>query len=226
MRRVKSLVAGGGLVKLQRLAGFGPIAAFVSAGALFVLFVIEEFSNAILTVIGSVAYVTQAIVLFLLLWLWVAALSVVTFDLEWIEHPKTSTRTLQVARGLTFIAMVMPAVLLLAVLLKYSPASVFQVVPNALIWGGVGISILVHNWEARRAGILHGVLPWLGIVSGVAMTVAGIGYPLFVPIGTRALFFLITINFLLLGQVLCMVWAIWLGVKLARSKVVAPATLA
>jgi hypothetical protein len=224
MRRVKSLVAGGGLVKLQRLAGFGPIAALVSAGALFVLFVIEEFNNEILTVIGSVAYVTQAIVFFLLLWLWVAAFSVVTFDLEWIEPPKTSTRRLQVARGLTFIAMVMPAVLLLAVLLNLP--LIFQVVPNALIWGGVGISILVHNWEARRAGILHGVLPWPGIVSGVAMTVAGIGYALFVPIGNMALFFLIAINFLLLGQVLYMVWAIWLGVKLARSKVVAPATLA
>jgi hypothetical protein len=211
-------------MKLQRLAGFGPIAALVSAGALFVLFVIEEFINAILTVIGSVAYVTQAIVLFLLLWLWVAALSVVTFDLEWIEHPKTSTRWFQVARGLTLIAMVMPAVLLLAVLLNLP--LIFQMVPNALIWGGVGISILVHNWEARRAGILYGVLPWLGIVSGVAMTVAGIGYPLFVPIATRALFFLITINFLLLGQVLYMLWAIWLGVKLARSKVAAPATLA
>lgn len=211
-------------MKLQRLAGFGPIAALVSAGALFVLFVIEEFNNEILTVIGSVAYVTQAIVIFLLLWLWVAALSVVTFDLEWIEHPKTSTRWFQVARGFTLIAMVMPAVLLLAVLLN--PPLIFQVVPNALTWGGVGISILVHNWKARRAGILHGVLPWLGIVSGVAMTLAGIGYPLFVPIGTRALFFLITINFLLLGQVLYMLWAIWLGVKLARSKVVAPATLA
>jgi hypothetical protein len=224
MRRVKSLVAGGELVKLQRLAGFGPIAALVSAGALFVLFVIEEFNNAILTVIGSVPYVTQAIVFFLLLWLWVAALSVATFDLEWIEHPRTSTPRLQVARGLTFIAMVMPAVLLLALLLNLP--LIFQVVLNALTWGGVGISILVHNWEARRAGILHGVLPWLGIVSGVAMTLAGIGYALFVPNGTRALFFLIAINFLLLGQVLYMVWAIWLGVKLARSKVAALATLA
>jgi hypothetical protein len=211
-------------MKLQRLAGVGPIAALVSAGALFVLFVIEEFINAILTVIGSVAYVTQAIVFFLLLWLWVAALSVVTFDLEWIEHPKTSTRWFQVARGLTLIAMVMPAVLLLAVLLNLP--LIFQVVPSALTWGGVGISILVHNWDARRAGILHGVLPWLGIVSGAAMTFAGIGYPLFVPVATRALFFQITINFLLLGQVLYMVWAVWLGVKLARSKVAAPATLA
>jgi hypothetical protein len=224
MRRVKSLGAGGGLVKLQRLAGFGPIAALVSAGALFVLFVIEEFNNEILTVIGSVAYVTQAIVFFLLLWLWVAAFWVVAFDLEWIEHPKTSTYTLQVARGLTFIAMVMPAMLLLDVLLNLP--LIFQVGPNALIWGGVGISILVHNWEARRAGILHGVLPWLGIVSGAAMAVAGIGYALFVPIGLMALFFQIAINFLLLGQVLYMVWAIWLGVKLARSKVIAPATLA
>src|ERR1700758_5025028 len=99
-------------MKLQRLACFGPIAALVSAGALFVLFVIEEFNNEILTVIGSVAYVAQAIVIFLLLWLWVAALSIVTFDLELIEHPKTSTRRLQIAWGLTLIAMVMPAVLL------------------------------------------------------------------------------------------------------------------
>ena len=122
------------------------------------------------------------------------------------------------------IAMVMLAVLLLAVLLNLP--LIFQAVPNALTWGGVGISILVHNWDARRAGILHGVLPWLGIVSGVAMTLAGIGYALFVPIGMMALFFLIAINFLLLGQVLYMMWAIWLGVKLARSKVAAPATLA
>lgn len=218
-------------MKLQRLAGFGPIAALVSAGALFVLFVIQEFIlpapvvfNAILTVIGPVAYVVQAIVYLLLLWFWVAALSVVTFDLEWIEDPKTSTRWFQVARGLTFIAMVMPAVLLLAVLLNL-PWSL-QAVPDALTWGGVGISILVHNWEARRTGILRGLLPWLGIVSGVAMTLAGIGYALFIPIGLNALFFLIGVNFLLLGQVLYMVWAIWLGLKLARSKVAAPATLA
>jgi hypothetical protein len=196
--------------------------------------VIEEFLNAILTVIGSVAYVVQAIVLFVLLWLWVAALSVVALDLEWIEHPKTGTRWFQVARGLTLIAMAMPAVLLLAVLLNLP--LIFLAVPNALTWGGVGISILVHNWDARRAGILHGVLPWLGIVSGVAMTLGGIGYyALFVPIGMTAhfspdrnqdFFFLIAINSLLLGQVVYMVWAAWLGVKLARSKVAAPATLA
>lgn len=172
---------------LQRLKGFGPIAGLVSAGALFVLFVIEEFNNAILTVIGSVPYVAQAIVFFLLLWLWVAALSVMTFDLEWIEHPKTRTRWLQVARGLTLIAMVMPAVLLLAVLLNLP--LIFNAVPNALTWGGVGISILVHNWEARRAGILHGVLPWLGIVSGAALTLAGIGYPAVRPHRDQGTFF-------------------------------------
>ncbi|HEX2682133.1 MAG TPA: hypothetical protein VHQ03_12685, partial [Candidatus Dormibacteraeota bacterium] len=129
-------------MRLQRLAGFGPIAAFVSAGSLFVFFVLEEFGTALLTSSPG-AYVAVAIVFFLALWLWVAALSVVAFDLEWIEHPKTSTGWFQAARWLTFIAMVMPAVLLLAVLLNLP--IVFQAVPNALIWGGVGISILVHN---------------------------------------------------------------------------------
>lgn len=58
-------------------------------------------------------------------------------------------------------------------------------------------------------GLIQGVLPWLGIATGVAYVVAGIGF---------ATFFMVGWNALLVGQVLYIVWAIWLGVKLSRSK--------
>ena len=90
--------------------------------------------------------------------------------------------------------------------------------------GQRGTTTCLYCRQEARAAARHRRTRMMAKVG--LMTLAGIGYPLFVPNGTRALFFLIAINFLLLGQVLYMVWAIWLGVKLARSKVAAPATLA
>ena len=92
----------------------------------------------------------------------------------------------------------------------------------ALTFVPVGLSLLVHNVDGRRAGLLHGVLPWVGIVTGLAFAVAGLGFAsLLVPMGTTL--FTVGWNALLLGQVLYIVWAIWMGVKLSRSNAGAPA---
>jgi hypothetical protein len=48
----------------------------------------------------------MTIVWFFALWLWLGALAVVVFDLEWLEHPATSTRWFQVAHWATSAALV------------------------------------------------------------------------------------------------------------------------
>lgn len=96
-------------MKLQRLAGYGPIASFVSAASLLVFFVIQQLPP---TATQSV-YVPVEIAFLLALFLWVAALTVVVFDLAWLEHPATSTRWFRVAQVALLVAMVMPGILAL-----------------------------------------------------------------------------------------------------------------
>lgn len=66
------------------------------------------------------------------------------------------------------------------------------------------------------------MLSWLGTATGVAYILAGIGFgTLLLPIGTTL--FLIGFNVPELGQTLYIARAIWMGVKLSRSKAAAPA---
>ncbi|HEV2035922.1 MAG TPA: hypothetical protein VGU71_17305 [Candidatus Dormibacteraeota bacterium] len=58
-----------------------------------------------------------------------------------------------------------------------------------------------------RAGLAHGALPWIGIVTGVAYLLVAIG--IYAGIGILALW---------LGQVFYIAWAIWMGVTLRSSK--------
>ena len=201
-------------MKLQRLAGYGPTAAFVSAGSLLVFFVLGSMAPVLVKVFP---YVLLAIVFFLALWLWVAALAVVVFDLEWIEHPATSTRWFLVGRWATLLAMVMPIVL---GLFSLTNAGVAELAPTYfLLYGSVGLSLLIHNLDARRAGILRGALPWIGTATAVFYLLAAIGYAIFAFGGP----FAIGWNSLQLAVLLYLVWAIWLGVHLLRSKAPAPA---
>jgi fatty acid desaturase len=88
-----------------------------------------------------------------------------------------------------------------------------------LLYGSVGLTLLIHNLDARRAHILRGVLPWLGMVTAVFFLLAGIGYAIFLFGGP----FAIGWNSLQLGVLLYIVWAIWMGIHLIRSKAPAPA---
>lgn len=87
-----------------------------------------------------------------------------------------------------------------------------------MIFGGVGLTLLIHNLDGRRAGLLHGVLPWLGTVTGVAYIVAGIGFGSFL---LTPIFYMTGFNVLVLGEALYIFWAIWMGIKLNTSKAAA-----
>ena len=78
-----------------------------------------------------------------------------------------------VARGTTLVALLVLVPLSVGVFVN---AGVPVQAPSFLvIYVGIGISLVVHNLDARRAGLLQGVLPWLGSVTGVAVIFAGIG---------------------------------------------------
>jgi hypothetical protein len=205
-------------MQVQRLAGYGPIAAYVSVGSLFVFFFFQQFGGAIASAAPGL-YVPTAIAFVLALWVFIAGLAVVGIDLERLAPPATNMRGSQVARGATLVALVMPVPLLIGGLVNIS-----RLLPISylLIFASVGISLLVHNLDARRAGLLQGVLPWLGTVTGVAYVLGGIGFGTLLAPGLGTTFFVIGFNVVRLGQVLYIVWAIWLGVHLSRSKAPAP----
>jgi hypothetical protein len=193
-------------MKLQRLAGYGPVAAFVSAAALLVVAVIQQ------VMIPPSIFLVTAIVFLVLLTIWVGALAVTLFDLEWLEHPKTSTSLFRVALVASLVAMLMPA---LIGLIQFAGVAVPFPIPYTVLFVGVGFTLLVHNIEARRAGLLHGALPWIGIAAGTG----------FIYLGVLQSFVLFTTAFvmgwyygLIPTQVLYVVWTIWLGVHLLRAK--------
>jgi len=198
-------------MKLQRLAGYGPTAAYVSALSLFVFFFVLILGYPISQVAPGLSLVLN-ILWFFGLWLWVGAFAVVVFDLEWLEHPSTSTRWFQIAHWATLVAVVVPVVLGIALII----GSPFLGALCVLVIGiCVGISLLVHNIDARRAGLLKGNLPWVGVVAGVAYILAGIGIAISLPpLGFTAL---------ILGMTFYIAWAIWLGVKLGAAKNATPA---
>ncbi|HEX2646074.1 MAG TPA: hypothetical protein VHO95_02505 [Candidatus Dormibacteraeota bacterium] len=193
-------------MKLQRLAGYGPAAAYVSALALAAFFLILITGNAIAQAV-PVLIAPMTVVYLLALWLWLAAFAVVVFDLEWLEHPATSTRWFQVAHWATLVAAMAPVFLVLGLLIHSTFLSALAVL---VIGVCVGVSMLVHNIDARRAGLLQGWLPWVGILSGVGFVLAGIGIPLSLPpLGFTGL---------IVGQVLYIAWGIWMGVTLTHAK--------
>lgn len=204
-------------MKLQRLAGYGPVAAFVSAASLIVFFFIQQDGGAILQAAPNLA-VPLAIAFTLAAFVWVGALTVTLFDLELAHYPATSTFWIRFALGSTLVAMVMPAVL---ALIQFAGIGVPFAVPYALMWVGVGIGVLIHNVDGHRAGLLRGVLPWLGMATGAIYIIVGLAYG--AVLFTMALV-MVWYYGILTAQVLFIVWAIWLGVRLGRSKALFPAT--
>jgi hypothetical protein len=199
-------------MKLQRLAGFGPVAAFISAIALVVVAVFQQVS------IPPSAFVPAVITFLLAFFVWTAGLTVTLFDLEWLEHPATSTALFRVALGAILIAMVMPGVIALIV---FAGAPIPLPIPWALLLGGVGVSLLIHNIEGRRARLIRGVLPWIGIVAGAGFVYLAIlqFIFLFTPALVMGFFYGLPLT-----QVLYLVWAVWMGVHLMRHKAPARAT--
>jgi hypothetical protein len=110
------------------------------------------------------------------------------------------------------VAMLMPA---LIALIQFAGVAVPFPIPYTVLFVGVGFTLLVHNIQARRAGLLHGALPWIGIAAGAG----------FIYLGVLQSFVLFTTAFvmgwyygLIPTQVLYVVWTIWLGVHLLRAK--------
>jgi hypothetical protein len=200
-------------MKLQRLAGYGPTAAFVSAVSLFVFFVILIFGTPIVENARGIA-VPMTILYFLTFWVWLGGLGVVVFDLEWLEHPATSTTWFQVAHWATLVALVVPVVLGISLL---AGAGVLVQASFFATFVLVGLSLLTHNIDARRAGLLKGALPWLGIVTGAAYVVAGFGIWTIPPIGFAGL---------ILGQTFYIAWAVWMGARLSGTRTAAAQSLA
>lgn len=197
-------------MRLKKLAGHGSTAAFVSAGSLFVFLFLLLFGypifNAVPALVASVF-----VVWFWALWLWVGAFAVLVLDLEWLEHPATSTTWFRVAHWASLVAVFLPVVFGIAVLTD--SGALGTVVSSALALC-VGLSLLVHNIDARRAGLLRGALPWIGIVAGVAYLLLAL--TVYAGFGFIAL---------MLGQVFYIAWATWMGIRL-RASSAAPANQA
>jgi hypothetical protein len=197
-------------MKLKKLAGYGSAAAFVSAGSLFVFLFLLLFGYAIFNAVPALVF-PVFLVWFVALWLWVGAFAVLVLDLEWLEHPATSTTWFRVAHWATLVAVFLPVVFGIAVITDNGALG--TVVSSALALC-VGLSLLIHNIDARRAGLLRGALPWIGIVAGVAYLL--LATTIYAGFGFVAL---------MLGQVFYIAWATWMGIRL-RTASAAPANQA
>lgn len=195
-------------MKLQRLAGYGPIAAFVSAGGLFVYAIFQ-----VVPIPANLASVAVPLI-FLSMFTWAAGLTVTVIDLQWLEHPATSTRWIHAALVAAIAATVGPLLMAVGSYTNFAYPYSLEVGASLLLTG-VGFSVLVHSLEGRRTRLLRGALPWIGIVTGV----------FFVYLGTLQFIYMFT-PVLLMGFVyafqpsllIYFVWAIWMGVHLVRSK--------
>jgi len=195
-------------MKLQRLAGYGPIASFVSAGCLLVFAMFQMVMlPPSLAMVGLIAYIRS-------MFGWAAGLTITVFDLEWMEHSATRTRWIQAGLVAAVVASVMPFVLLAAQLGQVSIPYVFEV-PSALLLGGVGFSVLTHNIEARRVRLLHGALPWIGIVSGACWLYLGLLQFIYMFTPKLLMGFVYGLP---VAELIYLVWAIWMGVHLTRAK--------
>ena len=201
-------------MKLQRLAGFGPTAAFVSAASMLVWFVLEEAGNSIVAAAPGLL-VPTVIVMTLAQFLWIAGLAVVVFDLEWLEHPATSTSRIRIAQVATLVALLMPIPIAIA---PFTLGLALQAPAFFLLFAGVATTVLVHMFEGRRARLLHGALPWFGIVIGVLYALCAVGYIGILLPGIGMSVFMGGFDTNLFTEVLYIVWATWMGVDLVRSK--------
>jgi hypothetical protein len=207
-------------MRLNALAGFGPTAAFVSGGSMLVALFTFIFAPAVFQNNFGLEIVF-AIFLLLAMTLWPAALLVVGVDLEWLEHEATHTGWMQASLIAGFIAIFLPVLFVLSVV--FAGTGNLPSLPIGLLGVALGFFLWIQNREARKAGLLHGVLPVIGLISGVAFLVMGVSFLLtFVFAG----FFLTALLGWFVGTISYCFWSIWLGVFLQSAKqlpTVAPA---
>ena len=77
-----------------------PGTSVVEATIVSLVFFVLVFGNSIAQAEPAIAF-PLGILWFLSAWMWVAAFAVVVFDLEWLEHPATSTTWFKVAHWMT-----------------------------------------------------------------------------------------------------------------------------
>lgn len=197
-------------MKLDKLAGFGPTAAFVIgvAGILFGLCLL--FGTAIHNASAAAGDVVT-VVEFICFWVIPIALLVVALDLEWIEHPATTDFWLAASHIAAIAAIVLPIVVAVSGLLRIFVLAGVAALATVIL---VGLVLLIHNAEARRAGLLHGPLLWIGYISGVGLIATGF-LPLLFPVGAIGL---------IVGLVALIIWSIWLGTLLRGAKQLATST--
>jgi hypothetical protein len=198
-------------MKLKRLAGQGPTAA-VASGVAMVLILLNVIVASPLSNASAALGVLLGVVLLLSVTVWLAGLAVAGLDLDWLEHPDTHNGRMLASLWFA-IAGVFLAPLIAIAAWTQAPGWVLQLLLCLIGLTAGGFTIL-HNLEGRRAGLLKGLLPWLGIVSGAFFLVFWLG----VLLGLVPLIF---VGFFP-AAVLYAAWAIWLGVRLGRRSQAAP----
>ena len=203
-------------MKLERLAGYGPTAALVSGGSLFIALFILIFGPGIHPAWDGVA-VAMVVVAALAATLWPLSLVVVGLDLEWLEHPDTHTGRLRFSLWAAFLGAFCP--LFFALVLIVANNSFLPALPLAVLAADMAIFLIIQNREARKAGLLKGVLPVIGYIAGGGFTLMALGFatsllsPLAFGLGLIG-FFTGTVSFVF--------WSIWLGLRLHGEKNAVP----
>jgi hypothetical protein len=183
----------------------GPRAAIVSGVAMAVAVLVWFFGS---TSFGDGGLGLAAALLFVLAaTLWLGGMAVAGLDIDWIARPDTHNGRLLASLWLAVAGTFLPPLLAIA-LVAGASGWVIQLLLCLVGLVAGGFTIL-HNLEAHRVRILKGVLPWLGIVSGIFFLVFWFGVLIGLPLLTGFGFYI--------GGILYAAWAIWLGVRLGRN---------
>jgi hypothetical protein len=199
-------------MKLKRLAGQGSRAA-VASGIAMVLVLLNVIVASPLSNASPALGVLLGVLLLLAVTVWLAGLAVAGLDLDWLAHPGTHNGRMLASLWFAIAGAFLAPLIALAAW-SQAPTWMLQLLLCLIGLTAGGFTIL-HNLEARRAGLLTGALPWLGIAAGAFFLVFWLGVLL-------ALVPLVFLGFFP-GAVLYAGWAIWLGVRLGRVPQTAPA---
>jgi len=207
-------------MRLDKLRGHGPWFAF-AVPFLFLFSMGFIFGVTVLAFPAEpggqpASWFGDAVAVWLILWaLIVLAGLVVAIDLEWIEHPRTNT-------PMTYVGLAGMAVSTLAFLF-FLADGIFNITDQVvfltdafLVFGGIGVYLMVMNLVGLRAGLLGRILPWIGIVAGSLFLVAALLVVAGLADAAGLAFFP--------GWALYLGWSLWLGFRLGgKAPVTAPA---
>lgn len=196
-------------MKLNRLAGQGPRAAIASGLAAVVVILDVLFGRSLSGAAGTLV----GVLMFLSLTVMLGGLAIAGLDLDWMAHPDTHNGRMLASLWFATIGAMLPLLLALASL-GQTRGWLTQLIVCLMGLTAGGFTIL-HNLEGRRARLLSGPLPWLGIAAGALFLVFWLGILIAsTPLVAAGLF---------PGLVLYAAWSIWLGVRLGRQPVPAAA---